>query len=175
MEGRNDTVARSFAAIDFETATYDRDSACAVGVAIVEEGSLKTVEQLLIRPPTERFTFTHIHGLTWADVKRAPTFREVWTELSAKFGAIEFFAAHNAGFDRSVLDACCARYGLERPPLRFVCTVRLARSFLGIRPASLPNVCRCLGVRLRHHEAASDAEACARIVLAAMERGWTIR
>ncbi len=169
------TAGCSFAAIDFETANYDRDSACAVGVAIVEAGSLKTVEQYLIRPPTERFTFTHIHGLTWADVERAPTFREVWNELSAKLRTVEFFAAHNAGFDRSVLGACCARYRLEPPSLRFVCTVSLARSVWGIRPATLPNVCRCLGLPLRHHEAASDAEACARIVLAAMERGWTVR
>jgi DNA polymerase-3 subunit epsilon len=31
----------------------------------------------------------------------------------------------------------------------------------------LPNVCSYLGIPLDHHNAASDAEACARIVLAA--------
>jgi DNA polymerase-3 subunit epsilon len=30
----------TFAAIDFETANYRRDSACAVGIAIVSEGRL---------------------------------------------------------------------------------------------------------------------------------------
>lgn len=42
-----------FAAIDFETANANPDSACAVRV-LVER----------IRPPTRRFEFTHINGLT---------------------------------------------------------------------------------------------------------------
>ena len=36
-----------------------------------------------------------------------------------------------------------------------------------MKPANLPAVCRRLGIGLIHHDAASDAEACARIVIAA--------
>jgi DNA polymerase-3 subunit epsilon len=45
--------------------------------------------------------------------------------------------------------------------------VRLARRVWGIYPTRLSDVCRRLGIPLRHHDAASDAEACARIVIAA--------
>jgi len=33
-------------------------------------------------------------------------------------------------------------------------------------------VCNYLGIDLRHHQADSDAEACARIVMAAQAGGW---
>ena len=166
------TTPYSFAAIDFETANYQRNSACAVGIAIVRAGQIAALESHLLRPPTSNFYFTHIHGLTWEDVHDAPTFAEVWTGLSAILADIDFFAAHNAAFDRSVLDASCRSYGLSAPPQPFVCTVDLARAVWNIRPTKLPDVCRRLRIQLDHHDAASDAEACARIVLAAAKRGW---
>jgi DNA polymerase-3 subunit epsilon len=45
--------------------------------------------------------------------------------------------------------------------------VRLARTTWALHPANLPTVCRRLGIDLLHHDAGSDAEACARIVIAA--------
>jgi DNA polymerase-3 subunit epsilon len=45
----------------------------------------------------------------------------------------------------------------------------MARGILDIRPATLSNVCRRLRIPLDHHHALSDAEACAKIVLAAQE------
>jgi hypothetical protein len=55
------------------------------------------------------------------------------------------------------------------PEIRYVCTVRLARRVWDIRPTSLSNVCTYLGLSLNHHDALSDAEACAGIVLAGLE------
>ena len=72
----------------------------------------------------------------------------------------------------AVLRACCERTGFEPPPLPFLCTVRLARAQWDIHPTKLPDVCRHLGIELRHHQADSDAEACARIVIAAEQAGW---
>ena len=162
----------SFAAIDFETANHGRDSACAVGIAIVRVGRIVTLESHLIRPPSREFRFTHIHGLTWEDVRNAPTFAEVWRDVYPVLGDVDFLAAHNAPFDRSVLGACCQSHGLSRPSQPFVCTVNVARSVWGIYPTTLPDVCRHLRIPLNHHEAESDAEACARILLAAAEHGW---
>ena len=85
---------------------------------------------------------------------------------------VRFLAAHNAPFDRGVLRACCGTYGLDRPDRPFVCTVGVARSVRNIRPTKLSNVCRELGMALRHHEAGSDALARARIILAAERHGW---
>ena len=164
-----------FAAIDFETANNARDSACAVGVVIVERGRI--VERLyeLIRPPSREFLFTHIHGLSWNDVKDAQRFDAVWASMARELAGVAFMAAHNAPFDKGVLGACCATYGLAVPPLPFVCTVRLARAQWNVRPTKLPDVCNYLGFELRHHQADSDAEACARIVMAAQAGGWCFK
>ncbi len=163
-----------FAAIDFETANYDRDSACAIGVSIVRNGRIAGLERRLIRPPSSIFEFTYIHGLTWKDVRKAPRFAEVWQELLPLFEDVNFLVAHNAPFDRGVLEACCARSGITPPSHRFVCTVQIARNFLKIRPAKLSNVCQRLQIPLDHHEAGSDAEACARILLVAVDGGWRL-
>lgn len=37
-------------------------------------------------------------------------------------------------------------------------------------PTTLPDVCRRLGITLRHHDALSDAEACAKVVIASQVR-----
>lgn len=159
----------SFVAIDFETADFGRDSACAVGAVRVEKGSIVRREARFIRPPRRDFVFTYIHGIAWEDVADARPFAEVWTELRDIVDGVDFLAAHNAPFDRSVLQACCLSARINPPPLPFECTVRHARRRWGIRPTTLPDVCRALDIRLaRHHDALEDAEACARIMIAAL-------
>ena len=113
-----------------------------------------------------------IHGITWAHVRDAPTFPELWPDIREFFQGARFLAAHNAPFDRGVLAACCALHDLPAPKKPYVCTVRLARAIWQIRPTRLPDVCRRLGLELRHHEALSDAEACAGIVIRAQGEGW---
>lgn len=164
--------APHFAAIDFETANTSRDSACSVGIAVAKGGRIIALETRLIRPPSRYFKFTYIHGLTWDDVRQAPAFDSVWRDVSPLVSGVDFLAAHNASFDRSVLRACCARYGLNLPSKRFECSMRLARDQWRIYPTKLSDVCRSLRIPLNHHEAGSDAQACAQIVLAAVEKGW---
>jgi DNA polymerase-3 subunit epsilon len=61
---------------------------------------------------------------------------------------------------------------LAYPGLPFVDTVQVARQKWSVYPTKLPDVCRHLKLELNHHEAGSDAEACARIVIAAeVDRG----
>ena len=158
---------RPFVAIDFETADHGADSACAVGLVRVEAARIVARETVLIRPPRPRVVFTYIHGITWPMVKDAPAFGDVWAKLAPLLDGATFFAAHNAPFDRGVLKACCAAHGLAAPALPFVCTVQLARRKWALKPANLPAVCRRLGIGLIHHNPGSDAEACARIVIAA--------
>jgi DNA polymerase-3 subunit epsilon len=161
--------AGDFVAIDFETATDSRDSACAVGLVRVAGGRIVKSAAYLVRPPTRDFRFTFIHGLTWADVAGARDFGALWPTLAAFVDGAEFLVAHNAAFDRSVLAACCARYGVKAPALPFRCTVQAARETWNIYPTKLSDVCRALGIGLNHHEALSDAMACAQIMIAAHE------
>jgi DNA polymerase-3 subunit epsilon len=158
-----------FVALDFETADYGQDSACALALVRVEAGEVTARRFHLIRPPRRRFFFSYLHGITWEDVADQPHFGELWPEISPLLQGAHFLAAHNASFDRGVLTACCARYGLRPPPQPFRCTVELARRTWRLYPTKLPDVCRFLGIPLQHHDAASDAEACARIVIAALK------
>ena len=161
-----------FAAIDFETANVHRHSACAIGVSIVENGRIVDSIESLICPPDSWFKFTYVHGLTWDDVCDAPTFDEVWSDIKKELRGSKFFAAHNAPFDKSVLGACCEYYEIAVPRKRFVCTMSIARQHLSLSPVNLAAVCKKLRIKLNHHDAASDAEACARIVIAAQKSGW---
>jgi DNA polymerase-3 subunit epsilon len=160
----------TFVALDFETSHHQRDSACALGLVRVERGEIVHRERRLIRPPAGRpWMFTSIHGLRPGDVARAPTFGQAWEEIRPLLAGARFLAAHNASFDRSVLRACCSRAGLEMPALPFQCSMQLARRAWGLYPTRLPDVCAHLGLELDHHDALSDAEACARIVIAALD------
>ena len=159
-----------FAAIDFETADYGRDSACAVALVKVENDRIVDREFSLIRPPRREFVFSYLHGITWDMVRNAPTFGDLWPGLERWLRGVEFLAAHNASFDRGVLEACCRGAGLAVPEYPFECTVRMARSVFGIYPTRLDCVCGALGIPLVHHQADSDAEACARIVLQARKQ-----
>ena len=163
----------TFVAIDFETADHGPDSACAVGLVRVERLKVVRCESLRLRPPRPRVLFTHVHGITWEMVKDAPSFADAWPCLAPLLDGASAVVAHNASFDRRVLAACCQAAGLGVPALPFLCTVQLARRTWRMKPNDLPSVCRRLGIGLMHHDPLSDAEACARIVIAAIVGGAT--
>ena len=160
--------APTFAAIDFETASRDPGSAISVGVVRVEDGMVVGEHEALIRPPEgTEFEFTSLHGIGPEEVTRARSFAEVWRSLQPLVERVWFLAAHNAAFERRVLRTCWRRSGREERT-RFLCTMELAREVWGIYPTRLPDVCRELGIPLRHHRSSSDAGACAEVVL----RAW---
>jgi DNA polymerase III subunit epsilon len=158
-----------FVALDFETADSGADSACSIGLITSRGGRILDKQHFLIRPPRKLFTFSFIHGITWEMVKDKPTFGELWPQIKATLDEADFIAAHNASFDKRVLEACCRAAGVSSGERTFICTVQLARKTWQIRPTRLPNVCDHLNIELNHHDALSDAEACARIVLASQK------
>jgi DNA polymerase-3 subunit epsilon len=157
-----------FAAIDFETADHSPRSACAVAVVRVEADRIVDCRSRLIRPPTSRIVFAPVHGLQWSHLCREEPFRKVWPEFANILAGIDHLVAHNAPFDRQVLRSCCGSSRISPPAVRFVCTAALARKVWGITPTTLANVCAALGIDLpRPHDPLCDAEAAARVVIAA--------
>ena len=77
-------------AIDFETADTGRDSACAVGAVLVDDGMIVDRYYSLIRPPRPRVMFTAIHGIRWHDVADKACFGELWPDLAPLLGK-DFF------------------------------------------------------------------------------------
>lgn len=154
-----------YVALDFETSGYAGHYACALGMARIEGDEIIDTWYSLIRPPSSRVYFTRVHGLTWRDLKDAPTFCELWPKIKDFFDGARFFIAHNARFDRGVLSACCQAFALPYPELEFLDTLKGARKNFGLRSNSLDNVCANLNIELNHHHAGSDALGCAMIFL----------
>ncbi|HTB21262.1 MAG TPA: 3'-5' exonuclease [bacterium] len=159
-------------ALDFETANHAPNSACQLGLVRIEGWRVVGTASWLIRPPTDEFFFSYLHGITWEQVAGEPHWGALWPRLAPHFQGVDFLAAHNAPFDRGVLLAACAEYGLTPPAQPFVDTVEVARKVWKIYPTKLNLVCERLGIALNHHEALSDAKACAEIMIQAKTQGW---
>ncbi len=173
--GVMEPVVMEFTAIDFETANYNRASACSIALVRVKDGKPAERFYSLIKPPQGDFVFTYVHGITQRDVKNAKTFDGIWPSVRSFCDAAPLLVAHNATFDRSVLVSCCGHYGIEPPKFPFLCTLKIARTvWPKLSRHSLDSVCDYLSIPLRHHEAASDAEASAQVLLRAVDAGFVL-
>lgn len=162
--------APDFISIDFETATQDMDSACAIGIAIVQGGHIVDTFYSLIQPP-ENFYDPHniaIHGITPEDTADAPSFRDVWNSVKDLFGCCPV-VAHNANFDMSVLAVCCKNSWITPDNFKYLDTMNLVKGIVE-GSKSLSNCAAFLGIRqLHHHNALDDAVTCAQIALSCIE------
>jgi DNA polymerase-3 subunit epsilon len=155
--------AGGFAAIDFETATAARASACSAGVAVVRNGYVHEVRTWLIRPPHNEYDPFNIaiHGITPEMTAASPTLAEIWPEMSS-FINQRPLVAHNAAFDMGVLRASLATGGTSCPDLHYACTYQLARRvWRGRLSYRLNDLAAEGGLYLDHHEAGSDAATAA--------------
>ena len=158
-----------FAAIDFETASGARASACSLGIAVVEGGEIVARREWLIRPPSLYFSASNIavHGITPEMVAEAPEFDALWPEMERAIGG-RTLVAHNAALDMGVLRATLAHYEVWSEKMQFVCSVALARKCWPELPRhSLGWLAREFGIEFRHHNAEEDAMAAALVVLRA--------
>ena len=164
------SVGADFVAIDFETANSSRSSACAVGVAVVRGGRVVEHGSSLINPEVD---FDHynvaITGIGPEDVVNAPRFNDLWPQI-ADLLAGHVVVAHVATFDLGVLRQSVARYDLPGIEAKCLCSWRLARRVWKDYPSfGLGYLSGKLGLNLEHHEAGSDASACAGVVLAGIQ------
>lgn len=168
-------LGQSFAAIDFETATSERNSACAVGAVVFEQGSPTEGLSLLIRPPGNRYDGfnTMIHGIGPSDTQRSPGFPEVWEQVAQMLDG-RLVIAHNTAFDLAVLRRSAEHHSYEPDPFQFACTYRIARSAMPDATSwSLDVLADDLGIPLSHHDPLSDALATGLLWLALPERMGT--
>jgi DNA polymerase-3 subunit epsilon len=161
-----------FVALDFETANRSPLSACALGIAVFEEGDLIEAPYWLIKPPAGHGWFIEewtqdIHGLTWFDVKDQPEFSQIAHKVLPHLTTADLVVAHNAPFDLSVLHALLDHNQLPSPTFPNQCTLQLARQTWPQLPNhKLSTLTTHLGIELNHHHAQSDAIAAGRVMLA---------
>ncbi|HZH86231.1 MAG TPA: 3'-5' exonuclease [Brumimicrobium sp.] len=159
----------SFSAIDFETAT--RHHICSVGIVTFENGIIVDEFHTLIQPPNNEYNWHNIqvHGITERDTVNTARFNEVYPEIKKRlFGRM--VVAHNESFDRGVLSKTMRDYNIDYSDLNisevWECTLKIYRA-KGYKPANLNACCEKHGIELQHHQALSDARACAELYLIA--------
>lgn len=155
-----------FAAIDFETANYERSSVCSVGVVIVRDGKIEDSFYSLIKPEPNYYSYwcSQIHGLTREDTEEAPVFPMVWEQIEPLIEGLPL-VAHNKVFDEGCLKAVFHVYQMDYPDYEFYDTLYASRKLLPyLENHQLQTVAAACGYCLNnHHNALADAEACARI------------
>lgn len=164
-------MSLSFAAIDFETAVGH--NACSVGIVTVENGAITEEYHQLIQPPFNQYNYYNIrvHGITPDDTYDAPIFSEVFPAIQARLQN-KIVVAHNEAFDRGVLRRSMSDYNIHPTELmtteKWECTVKIYRA-LGFKKNNLAACCERHNIALQHHDALSDARACAKLYLIAKE------
>lgn len=150
----------TFTAIDFETATGYRNSICQIGLVRVENAiTIKEID-LLVQPPGNFYwsQFTEIHGISSKQTITAPVFDQIW-QIIEPYIADQNVVAHNGfGFDFPVLEKTLLHFNLPIPNYNKICTYCIYRS-------NLSNLCKQHKILLNHHDALSDAKACAELYL----------
>lgn len=150
-------MIHSFTAIDFETAQPKQHSICQVGIVRVEHGIVVASYDQLVYPPDNFYwdRFSDIHGITPYDTRLAPIFPDIWDDIK-HFLDGQHVVAHNGAFDFSVLAKTLDFYGMKGVPYTQHCTYKIYKKKLNV-------LCSEHGIALNHHDALSDANACAEL------------
>ena len=158
----------NFIAMDFETANYQKHSACSLALVMVRNSKIVGEYATLIQPETN-FSRKNIeiHGIHPEDVATAPKFPEVWEQIQQYYNPNSLIVAHNASFDTNVLAGCLDYYGLKQPNYLSLCTVQTSRKlYPEVTNHRLNTMCELLNIPLHHHhDALEDSRACAQILL----------
>lgn len=154
----------SFTAIDFETAQWHPSSICQVGLIRVENGEIVKEIDRLVRPPKNYYFYKNIevHGIRPEDTEDAPDFDVVWWEIKP-YIEDQVVVAHNSGFDVNCLRSTLAYYDQLQPVFEERCTRMIYRR-------GLAYLSKKYRIPLNHHDALSDAHACAQLYLKHLKR-----
>ena len=157
---------------DVETPNRRNDRMSAIGITAVKDGRIAANFFSLVNPETHFDYFnTQLTGIDAQKVRNAPNFAELWQKIEPVMSK-GILTAHNAVFDMSVLRQCLKSYGITwKPAADYLCTVQIGRRVLPDMRHNLDVMCDYYGIALNHHQADSDARACAEILLKYMERG----
>lgn len=158
-----------FAVVDIEVVNNAVTSIATIGIVGVDKGEIVETKEFKIKP--EPFIFdkemTAVNGLEEKDFLSAPTFPEIWIELSECLKKYDFCVAHNASFDFGVIRGCCKKYNLDYSDFVTVDSLTYARnSHLDVPNCRLDTLCEKLDIKCtQYHNALFDAVATAKILL----------
>ena len=160
---------------DTETPNSRNDSICSIGIAVVEDGKIVEERYDLVDPEARFDVFNvELHGICPDMVRFEKNFPVLWQELEPIMDS-GILVAHNAPFDLGVLSKLFRRYGIQRRPDPYLCTVQLGRKCIPDAPNhKLNTLCQLLDIPLDHHNAASDSHACAELLCYYLSQGLPV-
>ena len=163
---------RRYVVFDVETPNRYNSRMSAIGVSVIEGGSIVRDFYSLVDPEQPFDWFNSVlTGINEETVFDAPSFPELWPELEPILSS-GILVAHNASFDLGVLRKCLAGYEIEwKPTVKGICTVVMGRSLLPGISHKRNDLCDHYGICLNHHRADSDSRACGEILLRYIEGG----
>ncbi|MGN0804666.1 MAG: exonuclease domain-containing protein [Candidatus Coproplasma sp.] len=154
--------------IDFETATSAFNSACSIGITVIEDGKIIDNKHYYIQPPNNKYSSINIgvHGIKPEITANSPIFPEVWEQIKVYFDN-SYIAAHNASFDLSVLKTTLSFYDIPQPHFMYFDTLHLFDEWLNYNDKrTLDALCRKFGICLDcHHSAGDDSKATAELII----------
>ena len=155
-----------FIAFDVETPNRLNHRMSAIGISVIENGSIIDDFYSLVDPETDFDPFnTWLTGIDEYAVREAPTFPQLWPSIEPMLNS-GVLAAHNAAFDMRVLRCCLNAYDIEwKNCADYLCTVQMGRRLLPDMSHKLDALCRYYCIDLKHHHAGSDSHACAEVLL----------
>ena len=157
----------NFVAIDFETASEKRTSACSIGITLVESSKIVWQFQTLIRPKENIFKPMNIwvHGITADDVENEELFINIWPKIKSSIEN-NLVVAHNAKFDIEVLTETLNDYNLKLKKCNYICTVELSKKiYEGLPNNKLITLAEMLDIKFNHHNALDDSLVAAKVFL----------
>ena len=160
---------------DVETPNRENSRMSAIGITVVEDGKIVDHFFSYIDPEQGFDSFnSELTGINEYTVMGSPTFPEIWRQIQPLMES-GMLVAHNAQFDMGVLRKCLHDYGIYwKPRAKAICTVLIGRSILPEISHKLNNMCAYYGICLNHHQADSDSQACAEILLRYMRDGTRV-
>ena len=153
-------MIKDYISVDIENPNTRGNSICSIGIIIVKDNKIIDKKYSLINPE-DRFDINNskITGLTYSDVKDAPTFKEYWKIIEDLFKN-NVIVGHNITYDLSVISKALERYDIDAPVFNYYCTLKLSRKYINTNSYSLDSLCDLLKINLdNHHNALEDALA----------------
>ena len=152
----------TFTALDFETAQGYRWSICQVGIVKVVDGVIIDEISVLVQPPNNYYWLqnVNVHGINADTTRFEPTFDGVWEKIRPYIQAQNVVAHNGFSFDFPVLASTLQFYHLEVPEYQKFCTLKIFKK--GLKKLAIEH-----SIPLQHHDALSDARACAHLFMMA--------
>ncbi len=158
-----------FVSVDVETACSRISSICQIGIVGFRHGKIAFEYETLIDPRDYFSSFnTRIHGISADHVAGKACFGDLHEVIEGHLAG-RVTVAHSY-FDKGALSAACLVHDRRPIDATWLDSVRVAkRAWPELASHRLNIVSRHLGIRLKHHDALSDARAAGLIVLRAVE------